>query len=201
MPIFVPTTKRYVCGAIGCNYLCLDDSLLKHHLLALHCDENIYYCKHCNKDLCIDKQPINIDIIIKHYKLHDLHLYKCAHCMFVHNLRHRVERHLSERHLDKEMQVIVVRKMECEPEIGGGGGGVAMGGYDKQDVPMYIRPWNCGMCKWRTSTREEIEVHVENKHNIGEFLFLFGRLCFESSPLCTPNFHLCENLLTFANSY
>lgn len=170
LPVFVPITKRFVCGAIGCNYLCLEDTLLKHHLIALHPDETIYYCKHCNVNLCTDK-IINIDVVLKHYKLHDLHLYKCAHCKFVHNLKHKVQRHISERHLDKEMQVIVVRKMECEPEIGAATPAV----YDKQDAPVVsmVRPWHCGICKWRTITREEIVAHVEHKHDIGEFEVIF----------------------------
>lgn len=170
MPIFVPTIKRFVCGAIGCNYLCLEDTLLKHHLIALHADDTIYHCKHCNIDLC-EKKPINIDAVMKHYKLHDLHLYKCGHCKFVHNLRHKVERHISEKHLNREMHVIVVRHMDCEPEFG-----TTSGGFETQQQPhtvSMVRPWHCCMCKSRTSTREEIVAHVENKHDIGKFFFLF----------------------------
>lgn len=164
LPAYIPTIKRYVCGATGCNYLCLEESVLKHHLLALHAGETVYVCKHCNQNLCTDK-PINIDAVMKHLKLHDLHLYKCAYCKFVHNLKHKVERHISEKHLDKEMQVIVVRNMDCEPEMGS-----TQYLLEKQEYPIIsmVRPWHCGMCKSRTNTREEIVAHVENKHDIGE---------------------------------
>lgn len=60
LPAFIPLTKRYVCGASNCNYLCLDESLLRHHLVALHADENTYRCKHCEQVLSVDK-TINVD--------------------------------------------------------------------------------------------------------------------------------------------
>lgn len=172
LPAFVPTTKRYVCGAIGCSYLCLEESLLKHHLLALHADESVYFCKHCNRNLCESEKTVNIDAVMKHLKLHDLHLYKCSYCKFVHHLRHKIERHISEKHLDKEMQVVVVRKMDCEPD---------MATHEKVDgiapiVTAMVRPWHCSMCKSRTVTREEMVAHVENKHDISEQY---------KCPLCT----------------
>lgn len=171
MPAFVPTTKRYVCGSIGCNYLCLEESLLRHHLFALHAHETVYYCKHCNENLCnADNKMINIDVVMKHLKLHDLHLYKCGYCKFIHNLKHKIERHISEKHLDKEMHVIVVRKMESEPEVG------STHVLINEVVPVVssmVRPWHCCMCKSRTSTREEIVAHVENKHDIGLFVLVF----------------------------
>lgn len=141
--------------------------------MALHADETVYFCKHCNEDLCNDK-VINIDTIMKHYKLHDLHLYKCAYCKFIHNLKHKVERHVSERHFGKELHVIVVRNMDCEPEIGVSTSTMLL--YDKQESSMIsmMRPWHCCMCKSRTSTREEIVAHVENKHDIGEFFFILS---------------------------
>lgn len=167
LPVFIPTTKRYVCGAIGCNYLCLEESLLRHHLLALHADESIYYCKHCNQNLCGIEKIINIDAVMKHLKLHDLHLYKCGYCKFVHNLKHKIERHISEKHLDKEMQVIVVRKMDCEPEI------ATVLPHVSEPVISMVRPWHCCMCKSRAVTREEMVAHVDNKHDIGESLFIY----------------------------
>lgn len=168
LPGFVPAVKRYVCGATGCNYLCLQESVLKHHILALHADETVYFCKHCNENLCVDT-TINVDIVMKHLKLHDLHLYKCAYCKFIHNLKHKVERHISEKHLDKVLQVIVVRKMECIPEIGNNSTPETSRQlfFDKPESSP-SRPWHCCMCKSRTQTREEIVAHVENKHDIGK---------------------------------
>lgn len=170
-PCFVPTTKRYVCGATGCNYLCLEESLLKHHLNALHADESSYTCKHCDQSLCTDK-TVNVDLVMKHLKLHDLHLYKCPSCEFVHNLKHKAERHLAEKHPETTAQVVVVREMDCEPEVPA----QTHVAQPAEIAPTALRPWHCCMCKGRASTREEIVMHAENRHDIGEQY---------KCPLCT----------------
>lgn len=163
LPAFIPLTKRYVCGATNCSYLCLEESLLRHHLIALHADETSYSCKHCNQILSADK-TINIDQLMKHLKMHELHLYKCPYCHFVHNLKHKVERHVSEKHLDKTFEIIIVREMDAEPYEGG----VVP---EKSTEVSYFKepkPWHCGMCKYKTVTRVEIVAHTENKHDIGK---------------------------------
>ncbi|XP_018330512.1 uncharacterized protein LOC108740636 [Agrilus planipennis] len=164
LPAFVQLTKRYVCGANGCNYLCLEDAMLRHHLLALHAHETEYKCTHCNEKLTSEKGSINVDLVMKHYKLHDLHLYMCSECKFVHHLRHKVDRHLSEKHPLQEARVIVVRDMDSEPHEED---------YPKSQMPSsYLeeiketKPWRCGMCKYRCTTRNEIVAHAYNKHEM-----------------------------------
>lgn len=163
LPGFVPLTKRYVCGANGCSYLSLEESRLRHHLMALHADETVYTCRHCNEVLPTEKS-LNVDLAMKHLKLHDLNLYKCSYCRFVNNLRHKVERHMSEKHLDKTPQVVVVRELEAEPEIG------VANVQDFRDVSKETKSWNCCMCKYRSATRDEIVAHAEHKHDIGKLI-------------------------------
>lgn len=97
-PAFVPTNKRYQCCAVGCNYLCLEEGNLRHHLTALHMEDLNFVCVHCKKDL---SDAVDVDTIIKHLKLHDLHLYKCSSCDYMHNLKHKIERHIGEDHKNK----------------------------------------------------------------------------------------------------
>ena len=47
LPKFVPENERYVCGAPGCSYLTCDETMLRHHLRALHFDETAYRFVHC----------------------------------------------------------------------------------------------------------------------------------------------------------
>lgn len=42
VPKYVPENERYVCHAKGCAYVTVDDTMLRHHIKALHSDE-IYY--------------------------------------------------------------------------------------------------------------------------------------------------------------
>lgn len=111
--------------------------------------------------------------VMKHFKLHELHLYKCGYCRFVHNLKHKVERHVSEQHLDKGMSVIVVREMDAEPIEGG-----PTFDYTKEVSFKEAKPWHCCMCRYRTVTREEMVYHAENKHDIGKSSYFFFLLFF-----------------------
>lgn len=42
LPQFIPEQMRYKCCSSDCNYFTIDDSMLKHHITALH-DELTYY--------------------------------------------------------------------------------------------------------------------------------------------------------------
>jgi len=72
---------RYVCGVAECNYLTVNEAMLKYHLKALHSEEPYFHCSHCpppssgqeNQNIAIDKMGI-------HLRMHDTRLYKCSHC-------------------------------------------------------------------------------------------------------------------------
>ncbi|KAL3271101.1 hypothetical protein HHI36_021597 [Cryptolaemus montrouzieri] len=159
-PAFVPANKRFQCCAIDCNYLCLEEGNLRHHLTALHMEDLKFVCVHCKKDL---SDAVDVDSILKHLKLHELHLYKCSNCDFMHNLKHKIERHIGEKHKNKGGDVVVLRAMDSEP-------------YDENQLmhapfPVVMnqkstKPWRCCMCKYRCHTQEEAEAHAKNKHDI-----------------------------------
>ncbi|XP_045468221.1 uncharacterized protein LOC123676387 isoform X2 [Harmonia axyridis] len=158
-PAFVPSNKRYQCCAVGCNYLCLEEGNLRHHLTALHMEDLNFVCVHCKRDL---SDAVDVDTIIKHLKLHDLHLYKCSYCDYMHNLKHKIERHIGDDHKNKESTVVTIRAMDAEP-------------YDDNQQQPFIpvafnqklqKPWKCCMCKYKCQMEEEVMNHVKNKHNI-----------------------------------
>lgn len=105
VPEFVPSHSRYACCAEGCNYICPEEANLRHHLIALHDSETSFICVHCKANLT----PTDADSLLKHFKLHGLQLYKCCYCNFVHNLKHKVEKHCNDGHLDLPSKVITVR--------------------------------------------------------------------------------------------
>ncbi|KAF5292640.1 hypothetical protein FQR65_LT11192 [Abscondita terminalis] len=156
LPMFVPSTKRYTCGANNCDYLCLEESMLRSHLQALHSDETEYRCTHCHEDLSKEKGAINIDQILKHLRLHDLHLYKCHHCKFMHYFKHKVDRHVIDKHNDP--MIIIVRELDHEPE--------EAKAHVVQEEIKETKPWRCGMCKYRCSSNDDIVTHVFNKHDL-----------------------------------
>ncbi|XP_044261158.1 uncharacterized protein LOC123009097 isoform X2 [Tribolium madens] len=156
VPAYVPSHRRYVCCAPNCNYLCLEESNLRHHLFALHVEEASFTCAHCKINLKMD-----IEGYLKHLKLHDLHLYKCSHCSFVHNLRHKVDKHAGDKHPDKTTNTITVRALEAE-----------LLENDQSIAPVgvtnikWTKPWHCGMCKYRCAAKDDIVTHIFNKHDI-----------------------------------
>lgn len=169
---------RYVCGAANCNYLCLEESMLRHHLIALHTTEQEYMCQHCLTNLSTEKSLINVDAILKHLKLHDTSLYSCLHCKFINNLKHKLERHMSDKHPDKPGTFTVVREAETESIVQ----------EQSKDQP---KVWKCGMCKQRKATKMDISIHAKLTHNISA-QYKCSLCSYESSDSSTFKSHFNE---------
>lgn len=81
--------NRYVCGVAECNYLTVNEAMLRCHLKALHSEEQYFRCPHCPQppsgqeglNIAIDKMAV-------HLKMHDTRLYKCSHCNHHHYHRY-----------------------------------------------------------------------------------------------------------------
>ncbi|XP_028133091.2 uncharacterized protein LOC114328441 [Diabrotica virgifera virgifera] len=182
-PDFVPSSSRYTCCAKGCNYICPEEGNLRHHLIALHSEELKFTCVHCKMKL----NHADADNIIKHLKLHGLQLYKCHYCDFVHNLKHKIDRHITEYHNDLALKVITLRCLESEPK-------------DIEDeenahpvsTPVsskFSKPWRCCMCKSKTVTQDGIRNHVLEKHDI------------DSQFKCALCIYKSNDLITFPGHY
>lgn len=79
---------RYVCGVAECNYLTVDEAMLRYHLKALHSEEPYFRCPHCPPPSPgQESQNIAIDKMGVHLKMHDARLYKCSHCNHHHYQR------------------------------------------------------------------------------------------------------------------
>lgn len=78
-----------MCGVAECNYLTVDEAMLRCHLKALHSEEQYFRCPHCPQpppgqeglNIAIDKMAV-------HLKMHDTRLYKCSHCNHHHYHRY-----------------------------------------------------------------------------------------------------------------
>ncbi|KAJ8936842.1 hypothetical protein NQ314_012158 [Rhamnusium bicolor] len=163
LPEYVPTHCRYVCCAQGCSYICPEEGNLRHHLIALHDSETSFTCVHCKSDLT----PTDADSLIKHFKLHGLQLYKCQYCNVIHYLKHKVEKHVSDVHLDLPVKVITVRLLEAEPkDVTQEPSSSGVQNQSTSVTSKVMKPWRCCMCKYRTGSQEGIQNHVLEKHEI-----------------------------------
>ncbi|XP_075218375.1 uncharacterized protein LOC142323088 [Lycorma delicatula] len=164
IPRYVPDSERYVCHANGCTYVTVDDVMLRHHIKALHSDEIYYRCPHCMNNIISE---IPIEKLGSHLKLHDIRLYKCAYCIYHHNQRYLVERHVSEKHPEKRPFVQVVREPESD-DIRSGDERETSRNSSSQDLPgsSGSKPWQCNLCKVRTVTEEQIKEHSGSVHGV-----------------------------------
>ncbi|KAG5317105.1 ZN507 protein, partial [Acromyrmex heyeri] len=161
IPKFVPEHKRYVCGVAECNYLTVNEAMLKYHLKALHSEEPYFHCPHCpppssgqdNQNIAIDKMGI-------HLRMHDTRLYKCSHCNHHHYHRHVVERHLTDKHPEKRPFVKVIREMENTENV-------------QQSVPEETEEevpdpdgnhWKCNLCDFKFVYKADVATHADTVH-------------------------------------
>lgn len=156
-PKFVPERHRHTCGAKGCTYISVDESMLKRHWETLHSGTSDYHCVHCPLHQQLDTtKPLTADRIIGHLKMHDSSLYACSLCSYYHYKRHIVESHLSDIH--KGGQVMVVREE----------GSVIPVNLTQAQISaptMDLKPWLCGLCNFKSLLRPEVVDHCAKIHN------------------------------------
>ncbi|XP_071652240.1 uncharacterized protein [Temnothorax longispinosus] len=162
IPKFIPEHKRYVCGVAECNYLTVDEAMLRYHLKALHSDEPYFRCPHCpppqpgqeNQNIAIDKMGI-------HLKMHDTRLYKCSHCNHHHYHRHVVERHLTvDKHPGKRLFVQVVREIENTETVQ-----QPVQEETEEEVPDPDgNHWKCTLCDFKCVYKADVVNHADTAH-------------------------------------
>ncbi|GLV36934.1 small ovary [Carabus blaptoides fortunei] len=164
LPGFVPVSKRYVCGAEGCSYLTHGDTMLRQHFTTLHSDVSSYKCPHCQVELLTDEDGLTIDNILFHLKMHDLHLYKCSHCSFYHYQKHKLDKHISDKHPDRIPYMHVIRELDNSANQQDTRIGTAV--KPTIDAQAELKPWRCGFCTYATNNRTDVQNHAFQMHNI-----------------------------------
>ncbi|XP_043289489.1 uncharacterized protein [Venturia canescens] len=164
LPKFIPENRRYVCGVTDCNYVSLNETMLRCHLKALHSDEIYFRCPHCPAPAPgHETQNVAIDKMAVHLKMHDSRLYKCSHCNNHHFHRHVVERHLSDKHPDVNPYVKVIREPENTENVQQSGNqDDAQGDEASADVDGYH--WKCNVCEYKCAYKVEMGTHALNVH-------------------------------------
>lgn len=156
-PKYVPERQRHTCGAKGCSYISVDEAMLKCHWETLHSGSNNFHCVHCPPYQHLDtSKPLTASRILAHLKMHDTTLYACSSCSYYHYKRQVVEKHLSEIH--KGSQLMVVREETTS----------APSTQPTQPVvtapTMDLKPWQCGLCKFKSMLRPEVIEHCAKLH-------------------------------------
>ncbi|XP_050353251.1 uncharacterized protein LOC126775403 [Nymphalis io] len=157
-PKYVPEKHRHTCGAKGCSYISVDESMFKCHWETLHSGTSDYRCVHCPPHQHLDtSKPLSAVRIIAHLKMHDATLYACSVCSYYHYKRQILETHLNDIH--KAIgQVMVVREEgvtlpvnTCQTQVSA--------------PTMDLKPWQCGLCKFKSLLCPEVVDHCAKIHN------------------------------------
>ncbi|XP_014479925.1 PREDICTED: uncharacterized protein LOC106747127 isoform X2 [Dinoponera quadriceps] len=173
IPKFVPEHKRYVCSVAECNYLTVNEAMLRNHLKALHSDEPYFRCPHCPPPSPgQDSQNIAIDKMGVHLKMHDARLYKCSHCNHHHYQRYVVERHLADKHPEKRPFVKVIRELDSTENVQH---------HQQQQQQQQQQPiqedaeeevpdpdgnhWKCNLCDFKCAYKAEMSNHAAAVHD------------------------------------
>ncbi|XP_047523622.1 uncharacterized protein LOC125062061 [Pieris napi] len=157
-PKYVPERTRHTCGAKGCSYISVDENMLKCHWETLHSGSNDFHCVHCPPYQKLDTTtPLTASRIIAHLKMHDAKLYACSQCRFYHFKQTIVEKHVNEAH--NRGDVMVVREevntvLQITPPV------------SASTAPtMDLKPWQCGLCEYKSLLRPEVVEHCAKIHN------------------------------------
>ncbi|KAJ0173263.1 hypothetical protein K1T71_011439 [Dendrolimus kikuchii] len=153
-PKYVPERQRLTCGAKGCSYISVDEAMLKCHWDTLHSGTSDYHCVHCPPYQQLDTtRALTAPLVITHLKMHDVTLYACSACPYYHYLKSIVEKHISESH--NGGNVLIVR--EEAPS--------AVPAPAPSAPTMDLKPWQCGLCKFKSMLHPKIVEHCSKQHN------------------------------------
>lgn len=157
-PKYVPDKQRYTCGAKACCYTSVDEKMFKQHWETLHSGSNDYRCVHCPPHQHMDtSKPLTALRIVSHLKMHGMNLYACSGCPYYHNVRHMVDTHIAGNH--SAGNVMVVRETsEPAPSVS------TLPQPPVATPTMDLKPWQCGLCKFKSMLRPEVVDHCAKMH-------------------------------------
>lgn len=156
-PKYVPERQRHSCGAKDCSYISVDEEMLKRHWETLHAGTYEFHCVHCPPRQHLDTtKPLTASRIIAHLKMHDVRLYACSVCPYYHHKRQIVEKHTSEIHKGAA-QVLIVREEGGSPQ--------SAATQPVAAPTMDLKPWQCGLCKFKSMLRQEVIEHCAKVHS------------------------------------
>lgn len=152
---FIPEERRYVCGVPTCQYQTQTDDMLRAHIESLHKSERSYSCTHCNHDLCNGKF-VMAHIVLSHLCFHGPKLFKCPHCIFIHFLKQKVDKHIDEMHPRcKELTISIQRPKNADI-------------LAKSNKSTGCR-WKCNICtKTSLDTKNQIKEHIKTIHRLSQ---------------------------------
>ncbi|GBP35452.1 hypothetical protein EVAR_94905_1 [Eumeta japonica] len=178
-PQFVPERSRHACGAPDCSYISVDENMLRRHWEALHSTCSVYRCVHCPPDQQLDPAlPLTSARIISHLRMHDVHLYVCSGCnIYYHYQQQAVEKHIAEKHPFGASVITVRQPAQTTPTVTPVTATVtsanppastsALPSVDSSvSAPtMDLKPWQCGLCEFKSMLRPEVIEHCGQVHN------------------------------------
>lgn len=152
---FVPEDRRFVCGAKSCHYQNHNEDMLMQHINALHINDRLYNCPHCNKELA-DGKTVNANNVVAHLRCHDSKIFKCPSCQLFHFNRADVEKHLAEMHPKCKDKILEFNRQSKQND------------NVKQAKSFgVIFKYKCNICfESKFDTRPQIKRHLQEVHRL-----------------------------------
>ncbi|XP_039752118.1 uncharacterized protein LOC120628008 isoform X2 [Pararge aegeria] len=161
-PKYVSHKQRLTCGARGCSYISVDESMMKCHWETLHYGSNDFHCVHCPSYQHLDKsRPLTAFRILAHLKMHSEKLFACSQCSYYHYRRQILEKHLTDVHKGGNVMMVRDSSVTETSTLAAANASVV-----KVSAPtMDLKPWQCGLCKYKSLLRPEVADHCATVHN------------------------------------
>lgn len=187
-PKQISARERNTCGAIGCTYISVDEAMLKRHWEALHSGNTNFRCVHCPQTQTLDtSRPLTAPRVLSHLRMHDGTLYACSKCHYYHYKRDFLERHLTETHQSTGLLMIV------REELKGPRAAPPPAAPAPPPAPtMDLKPWQCGLCSFKSMLRPEVVDHCFNLHQ-SKMQFRCAHCPYRASAIENVNNHLAHS--------
>ncbi|XP_046682207.1 uncharacterized protein LOC124368833 isoform X2 [Homalodisca vitripennis] len=160
---YVPEQLRYLCHLKECGHQTISESMLRFHITVIHKDDTVYLCPHCPES----SNPIPIDQLGLHLKLHDSPLYKCSYCDHFSHIKRSIQKHQSDTHPDEAASVLVVRT--AKPNQVEGPVAKPVLPADQSDEQVAGEEWLCcTMCSYKTKKKKAMLSHGATEHQMAK---------------------------------
>ncbi|KAJ8712842.1 hypothetical protein PYW08_008146 [Mythimna loreyi] len=194
-PRHVAPRARNTCGARGCSYTSVDEPMLRRHWEALHQGAATanFRCVHCPNNQTTDtSKPITAARVLQHLKMHDDTLYACSKCHIYHYRRDYMEKHMLDTHPGAPLYIVREGAAAAAAAAATAAATASASPSPSVAPTMDLKPWQCGLCKFKSMLRPEVVEHCFKLHQ-SKMQFRCGYCPYRASVLENVNNHLAHS--------
>ncbi|EDV99898.1 GH12564 [Drosophila grimshawi] len=152
---YVPKDRRFMCGVADCHTHWDTEMSLRRHLIEMHVYDQNFKCLHCSTE----ENIYTPDKVLEHLSYHKRHIYQCGKCGTFHPKRSFIERHIQEKHLGTNVDIIIAKRSDDSALS-------TEKRWFKSIATMRIGEidWVCNLCNKTLVSHEDTVQHVEQVH-------------------------------------